>query len=107
MDLPVLRGVDFYTVRVLVLVLDVVVVVLLLLLTLLLLGLSEARLLVDMDFLTVLGTTDTLLLGDVHLLLDVRVLVGRLGLGLGVMDGSGEGFVDLFFVTFPSDCSLL
>jgi hypothetical protein len=61
-----------------------------------LLRLPVAGLLVDMDFLAVLlRTRETLLLGDVDLLLDVGVAVG------GLVDGGGEGFVG-FFVTFPS-----
>jgi hypothetical protein len=68
-------------------------------LVLMLLRLPVASLLVDVDFLVVLlGTADTLLLGDVNLFLDVRVAVGRL---LGLADGGREGFVSLF-VTFPS-----
>jgi hypothetical protein len=71
---------------------------------LMLLRLPVASLLVDVDFLVVLlGTADTLLLGDVNLFLDVRVAVGRL---LGLADGGREGFVSLF-VTFPSVWSLL
>jgi hypothetical protein len=69
-----------------------------------LLGLSVASLFTDVNFLVVLrglGTTLVLvlLLGDMNLLLDVRVAVVRL---LGTVDGSCEGFVCLF-VTFPSD----
>lgn len=61
-----------------------------------LLGLPVASLFVDMNFFAVLlGTTETLLLVDVDLLLDVGVAVGWL------VDGGGEGFVG-FFVTFPS-----
>lgn len=60
-----------------------------------LLGLSVARLLVDMDFLAVLGTTEALFLVDADLFFDVRVTVA------GGVDGGREGFVD-FFVTFPS-----
>lgn len=64
------------------------------------LRLPVAGLLVDMNFLAVLlRTRETLLLGDVDLLLDVGVAVG--GLGLVLVDGGGEGFVG-FFVTFPS-----
>jgi hypothetical protein len=64
-----------------------------------LLRLPVAGLLVDVNFFAVLGTTETLLLVDVDLLLDVSLLVG--GRGKGLVDGGGEGFVD-FFVTFPS-----
>jgi hypothetical protein len=53
-----------------------------------------AGLLVDADFLAMLGTTEALFFGDADLLLDVGVAV------VGSVDGSGEGFVD-FFVTFP------
>ena len=60
-----------------------------------LLRLPVAGLLVDVDFLAVLGTTGVLLLVDVDLLLDVSVAV------VGLVDGGGEGFVG-FFVTFPS-----
>jgi hypothetical protein len=96
MDLPVAGCVDFYTVCAL-------LGRLLVLLLVLLRGLGVASLLVDVDFLTVLGTTDALVLSDVDLLLDECVVLGGLGrLGLGGMDGGGEGFVDLFFVTFPS-----
>lgn len=41
------------------------------------LGLSEAGLLVDVDVLTVLGTTKTLFLGDVDFFFDVGVAVLR------------------------------
>jgi hypothetical protein len=92
MDLPVASCVDFYTVRTL---LGRLGGLGRLLVLVLLRGLGVASLLVDVDFLTVLGTANALLLGDVHFLLDV-------GVGLGGMDGGGEGFVDLFFVTFPS-----
>jgi hypothetical protein len=54
-----------------------------------------ASLLVDADFLAMLGTTEVLLFfGDADLLLDVSVAV------VGSVDSGGEGFVD-FFVTFP------
>jgi hypothetical protein len=100
MDLPVASCVDFYTVRTLLGRLGGLGKLLVLVL---LRGLGVASLLVDVDFLTVLGTANALLLGDVHFLLDVGVVVDGLGrLGLGGMDGGGEGFVDLFFVTFPS-----
>jgi hypothetical protein len=77
-----------------------------LVLLVMLLGLSVASLLTDVNFLVVLrglGATLVLvlLLGNVNLLLDVSVAVGRL-LRLGTVDGSCEGFVCLF-VTFPSD----
>jgi len=60
-----------------------------------LLWLSVAGLLVDMDFFTVLGTTEALFFVDAYLFFDVRVAVA------GSVDGGREGFVD-FFVTFPS-----
>lgn len=60
--------------------------------------LLEASLLVDVDFLVVLGTTEALLLSDADLFLDVSVAVV---LRRGTVDGGCEGFVD-FFVTFPS-----
>lgn len=77
-------------------------VLLLVLLRLTLLGLPVAGLLVDVDFLAVLGlgTAEMLFLGDADLLLDVGVAV------VGSVDGGGEGLVG-FFVTFPSVCSLL
>jgi hypothetical protein len=95
MDLPVAGCVDFYTVCAL-------LGRLLVLLLVLLRGLGVASLLVDVDFLTVLGTTDALVLSDVDLLLDKCVVVGGLGrLGGMLMDGGREGFVNLPFVTFP------
>jgi hypothetical protein len=97
MDLPVAGCVDFYTVCAL-------LGRLLVLLLVLLRGLGVASLLVDVDFLTVLGTTDALVLSDVDLLFDKCVVVGglgRLGLGGMLMDGGREGFVNLPFVTFP------
>jgi len=51
----------------------------------------------------VLRTTVTLFFVDVNLFLDVNVVVLFLGRGRRrrLLDGCGEGFVDLF-VTFPS-----
>lgn len=49
----------------------------------------------DANFLAMLGTTEAFFFSNADLLLDVGVAV------VGSVDGSGEGFVDLF-VTFPS-----
>lgn len=64
-----------------------------------LLWLSVASLLVDVDFLAVLGTAETLFLVDANLFFDVGVGV------VGSLDGGREGCVG-FFVTFPSVRSL-
>ena len=61
----------------------------------LLLWLSVAGLLVDVDFLAVLGTAEALFFVDADLFLDVSVAA------VGSVDGGREGGVG-FFVTFPS-----
>lgn len=65
------------------------------------LGLTVARLLVDVDLFTVRLRAAALLFEDANLFLDVRVAL-RLRL-LVLVDGGSEGFVRLF-VPFPSVC---